>query len=86
MVYNDKKTGRAVEVFTPYDRQSKPDYTGVEVTKNGNWVAEIGCWFENRKLVDYDGVFCLPMSVIRALRAAGWSVPREYERDVKSIN
>lgn len=30
-------------------------------------------------LTDYDGTACLPMRVIRALRAAGFIIPEEFE-------
>lgn len=84
MIFEDVKNYRVVEVFTTQSEDiEKRKYTGVEVTNlDGRWVAEIGCWFDNRnRLYDYDGVYCLSMSVIKALRKAGWTVPREFEND-----
>lgn len=90
MIYTDPKTQREIEVFTTLEEDKKDprgrgNYTGLEVcTKSGAWAAEIGCWFdEKNRLRDYDGVSCLQMDCIRALRKAGWSVPREFEWDNK---
>jgi hypothetical protein len=84
MVYSDKQTGYEIEVFTPKSKATD-NYTGIEVvSKKGTWLAEIGCWFDDEgSLTDYDGVPCLPMECIRALRKAGWSVPRDYEMDAQ---
>lgn len=38
-----------------------------------------GLWFDGKNLIDYDGVFELPMKVIKALRAAGFSVSKDFE-------
>lgn len=84
MNYIDKKTGRDMEVFTTKKDGKESQYTGVEVcTKTGEWDAEIGCWFENNRLIDYDGVMCLDADVIRGLRKAGWTVPRDFEDDAE---
>lgn len=37
------------------------------------WYAEGGLWFSDKELVDYDGVFCLPPSVIQKLRELGYN-------------
>lgn len=38
-----------------------------------------GLWFDtNRELTDYDGVACLPMSVAKALRQAGFVVGEDF--------
>src|SRR5437016_4405675 len=39
--------------------------------------AEIGLWFEGKKLSDYDGIFSLPREVGEMLRDAGYFVPEE---------
>jgi hypothetical protein len=91
MIYTDKKTGYEIEVFTTKEqskketRENRKNFTGIEVVTNrGTWLAEIGCWFDDKgSLIDYDGVPCLPMECIRALRKAGWSVPRDYEMDAQ---
>jgi len=47
---------------------------------SGNHISEIGIWTDtNKRLEDYDGVFSLHMNHIRALRAAGITVPRSFE-------
>jgi hypothetical protein len=74
MIVIDKKSGREIEIFTAAKGNTE-EYTGVEVTRNGQWVAEIGCWFDGRTLVDYDGVFEIAQDVCRALRKAGYIVP-----------
>ena len=81
VVHIDEKNNREVEVFTPASEGK--DYTGVEVVtvKTGRWVAEIGCWFKKNRLEDYDGVFALSPWVIKALRKAGYTVPRDFEVD-----
>lgn len=37
-----------------------------------DWYAEGGLWFENMKVVDYDGVFALPISIINKLEELGY--------------
>lgn len=39
----------------------------------------IGLWFEGKSLIDYDGVFELPLEAIKLIRKAGYSVPRDFE-------
>lgn len=39
----------------------------------------IGLWFEDRELVDYDGVFELPPQAIKLLRKAGFVIPKYFE-------
>ena len=75
-----------VEVFTRKGKDDD-DYTGVEVTtsKTGKWIAEIGCWFINGVLEDYDGVFYLPSYVIKALRKAGWTVPKTFMEQAQDV-
>ncbi len=78
VIYRNEKHNRQVEVFTPASEDK--EYTGVEVCDlNGNWKAEIGCWFDGNKLIDYDGVYVLNRWVIKALRKAGYCVPRDFE-------
>ncbi|NBT59340.1 hypothetical protein EBT16_11210 [bacterium] len=38
----------------------------------GDWYAEGGLWMEGKKVVDYDGVFCLPDFVISKLKSWGY--------------
>ena len=38
------------------------------------WYAEGGLWFENKELVSYDGVFCLPMFILDKLEENGYNV------------
>lgn len=39
----------------------------------------IGLTFDNKVLVDYDGVFSLPSEAIKLLRDNGYTVPDEFE-------
>jgi len=48
--------------FEIYDTESGGD----------EWYAEGGLWFNNKELVDYDGVYCLPISVIKMLQQLGY--------------
>ena len=45
------------------------DKTGGE-----DWYAEGGLWFNNNKLVDYDGIFALPICVLDKLEEIGIDV------------
>lgn len=38
-----------------------------------------GLWFEALELVDYDGAYALPRSVIAALRGAGYVLDESYD-------
>lgn len=75
--------GHEVEVFT--QASEGEEYTGIEIVneKTGEWEAEIGCWFDNKRLDDYDGVYYLPSYAIAALRKAGWTVPRSFDNEAK---
>lgn len=42
-------------------------------------VEHIGLTFEDRVLVDYDGIMALPHEAIAFLRAQGFTVPKEFE-------
>jgi hypothetical protein len=59
-------------------RASAPS-TGVEVVlhTSGDHCAEIGLWFEDGKLSEYDGVFALPREVGEMLTDAGYVVPED---------
>ena len=38
-----------------------------------------GLWFDNEKrLIDYDGMFMVPNSVVTSIRKLGYIVPLEY--------
>jgi hypothetical protein len=43
-----------------------------EKTGGDEWHAEGGLWFENYKVTDYDGVFCLTQGVIELLKENGF--------------
>ena len=49
--------------FEIYDEESGGD----------EWYAEGGLWFKDKELVDYDGVFSLPHSVVTKLRELGYT-------------
>ena len=38
-----------------------------------------GLWFDGDELMDYDGIFELPMPVIEAIRQLGLTVDEEFE-------
>ena len=42
-------------------------------SEGSEWYAEGSLKFENKKVVGYDGVFCLPQSVIDKLRELGYT-------------
>lgn len=46
-------------------------------TKGDNCAGEL--LFDGKALIDYDGVFALPMEVVAALREYGWIVGEEFE-------
>jgi len=46
----------------------------VEVTKKGNFIAEIGLFFDGISLEDYDGIFELPEMVIDTLEFMGYKI------------
>lgn len=40
-----------------------------------------GLWFDtDKRLIDYDGMFTVPKSVIASIRQLGYVVPREFEK------
>ena len=46
-----------------------------DIESGGNeWYAEGGLKFRDKDLVDYDGVFSLPLSVINKLRELGYKI------------
>jgi hypothetical protein len=44
---------------------------------SGDHYADIGLFFDGKKLVDYDGVFSLPREVGQMLTEDGYLVPQE---------
>lgn len=38
-----------------------------------------GLWFAGKELIDYDGVFSLPLEVVSALRSVGFIVDKDFE-------
>lgn len=68
------------EFFLP--RKHPDGYeSGIEVTTlDGEWIAEIGTWFDkDKRLVDYDGIYDLSFypEAIAAMRKAGYVVPKD---------
>jgi len=78
-IFTSKK-GLTYEVFA-LRKTDNGFETGMEVcSPSGIHVDEIGILTDrNKRLEDYDGVFELHMNHIRALRAAGITVPRNFE-------
>lgn len=68
-VYNDKMTsGKWTVNVSPTTNYG---YFENDVTGSGG-----GLWFEKKRVEDYDGVGCLPLDVVTALRRLGYVVPR----------
>lgn len=44
---------------------------------SGDHYAEIGLWFEEKELVDYDGIFFLPRELSDMLKDAGYVLPED---------
>lgn len=59
-----------------------PDLVEVEwiyhVDEPNENALSIGCWFENKKMVDYDGVFELPKEACKVLNLNGYTIPNEF--------
>jgi hypothetical protein len=43
-----------------------------EETGGDEWYGEGGLWFDGKELIDYDGVFSLPVCVINKLKELGY--------------
>ena len=43
-----------------------------------------GLWFQDRELIDYDGVFELKLEVVEAIRDMGYKVDTSFEPDKKA--
>lgn len=43
-------------------------------TGGENWYAEGGLWFDDKRLIDYDGVFNLPYQIVNELENMGYNV------------
>ncbi len=41
-------------------------------TGGDDWYAEGGLWFDGKELTDYDGVFALPIFIIKKLKELGY--------------
>ena len=67
---------KGVEVIL-HTRANECDPCSAELI-SGDHYAEIGLSFEGKKLVDYDGVFSLPIEIGEVLTEAGYVVPKEY--------
>jgi hypothetical protein len=57
---------------------NSPDYGWFEIydvkTEGEEWHAEGGLWIDgNKTILDYDGVFSLPLSVINKLKEMGYN-------------
>lgn len=59
--------------------EETPDVFNLEVTTiDGDYCFSAGLWFESNTLVDYDGVFQLSKSMIKAIRRFGFKVPNSF--------
>ena len=66
---------RASRSFSiPRENETEPCFAEVI---SGEHYAEIGLWFEEKELADYDGIFSLPRELGEMLKAAGYAVPEE---------
>jgi len=66
----ERHQGLTVSLQPPED----PNGYGSAEVYGGDYHAEIGLWFENNKLVDYDGVFELPGEVATMLKELHFDV------------
>ncbi len=48
------------------------------IVNNGEYVEQIGIWWENKTLTDYDGVFELPEQAVKLIRSIGIKVPQHF--------
>lgn len=79
----------SMELFTPDGTAAKNgsghiewyvEYLDADGTPDGDDdVEQIGVWFENKTLTDYDGVFSLPKQAVQLLREVGIIVPSDFE-------
>ena len=58
---------------TPYE---------AEVVGTGGHYAAIGLWWDNKELVDYDGVFELPKELATVLKENGFTLQDDCESDL----
>jgi len=72
-------TGFGYEFFAP--RKTKEGWeTGIEVTRHGDHIDEVGLWFNaDKELEDFDGVFALDKHMIKVIRKAGFIVTKGME-------
>ena len=49
------------------------------VLTGGEDIQEIGVWFKDKTLCDYDGLFSLPKEAVKLLRQVGIIVPKDFE-------
>jgi len=56
-----------------------PEQAYVTWEADGEVVAEIGLWFNNKSLVDYDGVSLLPKQLITWLEEMGYTMEELYD-------
>jgi len=77
--YRNNPQGEKKSTMTFYKHSE--DEAGIEwIVNDGEFVEGIGLWFnEAKELVDYDGVFELPMQAIMMIRGLGYHVSKEYE-------
>lgn len=62
-----------------HDGEKTGSFELADVKTGGNkWYAEGGLWFDEKELVDYDGVFELPEEILDKLEEWGFNV--EYIR------
>jgi hypothetical protein len=53
--------------------------TAIEwIISDGEFVEQIGLWFEDKDLIDYDGIFELPSQAIKLIEQAGFNVSNDF--------
>lgn len=58
--------------------RKRPDYASFETyMEKGGGYAEGGLWIEAEVLIDFDGIYALPIEVAEWLRSLGVTVPEE---------
>ena len=76
--WGERKLGRHASTMTLY----KDSVETAEIEwhiESLDQVENIGLTFDNKVLIDYDGIMSLPQEAIDFLRAQGYTVPAEFE-------
>ena len=69
-----EQSGVELEITLGFKNKEYGYFEFYDVETGGeDWYAEGGLWIEGKEIVDYDGVFSLPISLIKLLNEKGYS-------------